>query len=154
MDGDGADRDDLIGEIVRPVLDDAYDLVLASRTHGEREPGAKLSHQLVACQIAGFGGNAIEFWPRRAVLIPLIVKIWSIASSLPTQKWRQLGNRRTACDTRLRPSGPRIAHFDRIEWLTTPDPATQVAALQAGELDWVEQPLMDLVGRCAPILQG
>jgi peptide/nickel transport system substrate-binding protein len=44
-------------------------------------------------------------------------------------------------------AGPRVAHFDRIEWLTTPDPATQVAALQAGEVDWVEQPLMDLVGQ-------
>jgi peptide/nickel transport system substrate-binding protein len=44
-------------------------------------------------------------------------------------------------------AGPRIAHFDRIEWLTTPDPATQVAALRAGEVDWVEQPLMDLVGQ-------
>ena len=31
--------------------------------------------------------------------------------------------------------------------LTTPDPATQVSALQAGEVDWVEQPLMDLVGQ-------
>jgi len=36
-------------------------------------------------------------------------------------------------------------HFDRVEWITTPDPATQVAALKAGEVDWVEQPLMDLV---------
>jgi peptide/nickel transport system substrate-binding protein len=42
-------------------------------------------------------------------------------------------------------AGPRIVHFDRVEWITTPDPATQVAALKAGEVDWVEQPLMDLV---------
>jgi peptide/nickel transport system substrate-binding protein len=42
-------------------------------------------------------------------------------------------------------AGPRIAHFDRVEWLTTPDPATQAAALRAGEVDWVEQPVMDLV---------
>ena len=42
-------------------------------------------------------------------------------------------------------AGPRIANFDRVEWLTTPDPSTQVAALKAGEVDWVEQPLMDLV---------
>ena len=42
-------------------------------------------------------------------------------------------------------AGPRMAHFDRVEWLTTPDPSTQVAALQSGEVDWVEQPLMDLV---------
>ncbi len=42
-------------------------------------------------------------------------------------------------------AGARVAHFDRVEWLTTPDPSTQVAALTAGEVDWVEQPLMDLV---------
>jgi peptide/nickel transport system substrate-binding protein len=42
-------------------------------------------------------------------------------------------------------AGARIAHFDRVEWLTTPDPATQAAALQSGEVDWVEQPVMDLV---------
>jgi peptide/nickel transport system substrate-binding protein len=42
-------------------------------------------------------------------------------------------------------AGPRIVHFDRVEWLTTPDPATQAAALRAGEVDWVEQPVMDLV---------
>ena len=42
-------------------------------------------------------------------------------------------------------AGARVAYFDRVEWLTTPDPATQVAALQNGEVDYVEQPLMDLV---------
>jgi len=42
-------------------------------------------------------------------------------------------------------AGPRVAHFDQIEWLTTPDPGTQVAALQSGQVDWVEQPLMDLI---------
>jgi peptide/nickel transport system substrate-binding protein len=47
-------------------------------------------------------------------------------------------------------AGPRVAHFDRVEWLTLPDPATQAAALQRGEVDWVEQPVMDLV----PSLRG
>ncbi len=42
-------------------------------------------------------------------------------------------------------AGPRTVHFDRVEWITTPDPATQVAPLRSGEVDWVEQPLMDLV---------
>jgi glycosyltransferase involved in cell wall biosynthesis len=35
---DGADRGDLTGEIAQSVLDGTYDLVLASRTRGEREP--------------------------------------------------------------------------------------------------------------------
>jgi peptide/nickel transport system substrate-binding protein len=43
-------------------------------------------------------------------------------------------------------AGPRVAYFDRVEWQTTPDPSTQVAALRNGEVDWVEQPQMDLVG--------
>src|SRR3954469_11712390 len=44
-------------------------------------------------------------------------------------------------------AGPRIAHFERVEWLTMPDPGTQAAALQAGEGDWVDPPLRDLLPR-------
>ena len=42
-------------------------------------------------------------------------------------------------------AGPKIVHFDRVEWLTMPDPATAVAALEKGEVDWVEAPLADLL---------
>lgn len=41
-------------------------------------------------------------------------------------------------------SGGKVAHFDRIEWLIMPDPATASAALQSGEVDWWEQPTADL----------
>ena len=41
-------------------------------------------------------------------------------------------------------AGGKVAHFDRIEWHTIPDPATAAAALQCGEVDWVEAPLIDL----------
>jgi peptide/nickel transport system substrate-binding protein len=40
-------------------------------------------------------------------------------------------------------AGPKIAHFARVEWHTIPDAATAVAALQKGEMDWVEQPSPD-----------
>lgn len=33
-------------------------------------------------------------------------------------------------------AGPKIAHFDRIEWRIIPDAATVSAALQRGEVDW------------------
>lgn len=56
-------------------------------------------------------------------------------------------------------TGGKVAHFQRIEWHIIPDPATASAALQAGEVDWWEQPLPDLVpilarhpGIAAPIL--
>ena len=42
-------------------------------------------------------------------------------------------------------SGGKIAHFPRIEWHILPDPATASAALQNGEIDWLEQPLTDLL---------
>ena len=42
-------------------------------------------------------------------------------------------------------SGPKIAHFDRIEWHVMPDAATKAAALQAGEMDWWENPPADLL---------
>lgn len=42
-------------------------------------------------------------------------------------------------------SGARIAHFDRVEWRTIPDASTAAAALQAGEVDWWEQPNIDLL---------
>ncbi len=37
-------------------------------------------------------------------------------------------------------AGPKRAHFDRVEWRVIPDAATAAAALQAGEVDWYEQP--------------
>lgn len=40
-------------------------------------------------------------------------------------------------------AGPKIAKFDRVEWHTIPDPATAAAAVQAGEMDWWEQPSPD-----------
>jgi peptide/nickel transport system substrate-binding protein len=42
-------------------------------------------------------------------------------------------------------AGGKVVHFDRIEWQVMPDPATAAAALQRGEVDWVEQPIFDLV---------
>ena len=42
-------------------------------------------------------------------------------------------------------AGGRRMYFDRIEWMIQPDPATAAAALQNGEVDWLETPLLDLV---------
>jgi peptide/nickel transport system substrate-binding protein len=42
-------------------------------------------------------------------------------------------------------SGPKITHFDRIEWRTTPEPASAAAALQNGEVDWWEYATHDLL---------
>jgi glycosyltransferase involved in cell wall biosynthesis len=55
MDGDGADRGDLMGLLVDPIRRGQYDFVVASRARGEREPGAMSWHQLLAGRLAGLG---------------------------------------------------------------------------------------------------
>lgn len=42
-------------------------------------------------------------------------------------------------------AGPKVVHFDRVEWTTIPDAATAAAALQSGEQDWLEYPGLDLL---------
>jgi glycosyltransferase involved in cell wall biosynthesis len=59
LDGDGADRGDLLALIAGPVLSGAHDFVLASRTLGERDPGSMLWHQLLAGRLAGWGMDAL-----------------------------------------------------------------------------------------------
>jgi peptide/nickel transport system substrate-binding protein len=46
-------------------------------------------------------------------------------------------------------SGGKVAHFDRVEWKVMPDPATAMAALQSGEIDWWEDPIFDML----PVLE-
>jgi peptide/nickel transport system substrate-binding protein len=46
-------------------------------------------------------------------------------------------------------AGGKVAKLERIEWLSMPDAATAAAALQTGEIDFIEQPSPDLV----PVLE-
>jgi glycosyltransferase involved in cell wall biosynthesis len=55
LDGDGADRGDLLAHVAGPVLAGTHDLVLASRTRGLRDPGSMLWHQVLAGRAAGWG---------------------------------------------------------------------------------------------------
>ena len=54
LDGDGADRGDLLGLIAGPVLSGTHDFVLASRTLGLADSGAMLWHQVLAGRVAGW----------------------------------------------------------------------------------------------------
>jgi peptide/nickel transport system substrate-binding protein len=42
-------------------------------------------------------------------------------------------------------AGPRTPYLDRIEFQVMPDPATAISALQTGAVDWIEQPMIDLL---------
>ena len=42
-------------------------------------------------------------------------------------------------------AGPKVTHFDRVEWQSLGDAATSVAALLQGEVDWLDSPSADHV---------
>jgi glycosyltransferase involved in cell wall biosynthesis len=55
MDGDGADRADLVAMLVQPIRDGAQDFVIAARVRRWREAGSMSLHQVVAGHVLGFG---------------------------------------------------------------------------------------------------
>jgi len=59
MDGDGADRGDLLAQLVAPIQAGTHDFVIASRTRGTRDPGSMSPHQVLAGHVAGFGMGAL-----------------------------------------------------------------------------------------------
>jgi glycosyltransferase involved in cell wall biosynthesis len=59
MDGDGADRGDLMARLVEPMRSGGFDFVIASRALGGREPGSMSWHQLFAGYPAGIGTRAL-----------------------------------------------------------------------------------------------
>ena len=46
-------------------------------------------------------------------------------------------------------SGPKVAHIDRVEWLTIDDAATAASALRRGEVDWLQAVNTDQVALLA-----
>jgi glycosyltransferase involved in cell wall biosynthesis len=59
LDGDGADRGDLVAQLVQPVAAGTHDFVLASRAGAQRDPGSIGRHQLLAGWLAGLGMRAL-----------------------------------------------------------------------------------------------
>ena len=62
------------------------------------------------------------------------------------QPWRRAAY---ACHTQYQPrpsgtpsflAGPKVAHFERVEWIAMPEPGAALAALQDGTVDWWEAP--------------
>jgi glycosyltransferase involved in cell wall biosynthesis len=54
MDGDGADRADLLEQLVAPIRDGLQEFVIAARVRSLREPGSMSLHQVAAGQGLGF----------------------------------------------------------------------------------------------------
>ncbi len=42
-------------------------------------------------------------------------------------------------------AGGKVVNVDRVEWHTIPDASTAIAAMQTGQMDWLEAPSPDLL---------
>ncbi len=97
--------------------------------------------------------------PERIATTPANVAITDPTGSGPfifeAKEWRPgdraIYRRNAAYVPRSEPqdglAGGKIAKIDRLEWLAIPDPATAAAALETGEIDYLEQPSADLIPR-------
>ncbi len=156
---------DAVASLQRWQVVDAFGQALAAATHELSAPSdteivfrLKRRFDLLPQALAHPTNLIAVIMPERLAKTPATARLTEIVGTGP---YRFLANERVpgARNVYARfdgyvpsPRGPasfragaQLAHFDRVEWITMPDPATQVAALMNGEVDWVEQPLMDLV---------
>jgi len=105
--------------------------------------------------LAGPGGNVPAIMPERLAATSPFKPVAEIVGSGPYRflPEEHISGARAAYERfplyQPRPNGPvgftagpKVAHFDRVEWLTL-DPFSAMAALRAGEIDWWEVPLHD-----------
>jgi peptide/nickel transport system substrate-binding protein len=139
---------DVVASLRRWQVNDAFGQALAEATNELDAPSdteirfrLKRRFHLLPDALAHPTNTMAVIMPERLAETSANVRLTEIVGSGP---FRYLPDERLPTPSFR--AGPQVAYFDRVEWLTTPDPGTQAAALQAGEVDWVEQPLMDLVG--------
>ena len=112
---------------------------------------------LVTEALARPTASALFVMPERLAATPAATAITDATGSGPfifqANEWRAgdraVYRRNPAYRPRPEPAdglaGGKVVKIDRLEWLSMPDPATAAAALQAGEVDFVEAPSPDLI---------
>jgi glycosyltransferase involved in cell wall biosynthesis len=73
LDGDGSDYPEVMSKLIQPIAEGTYDLVISSRTRGQREPGSMNFHQVFAGYLVGlmlralYGVRSTDMGPFRAI---------------------------------------------------------------------------------------
>ncbi len=81
LDGDYSDHPDELRDVVHPIVTDAYDMVIGSRTKGEAEPGALLPHARFGNALATslitflYGFTYSDLGPFRAIRFAALLEL-------------------------------------------------------------------------------
>ncbi len=90
LDGDFSDYPEDLPDLLRPIVEDGYDLVIGSRMLGEREPGALLPQAIVGNWVAStlirmfWGQRFTDLGPFRAIRADALKRL---KMSDPTYGW-------------------------------------------------------------------
>lgn len=114
---------------------------------------------LVKEALARSTASALFVMPERIASLPANEQLTDATGSGPfvfvAGEWRAGDRAVYAKNVGYRPrgepadglAGDKVPLLDRIEWLSLPDPATAAAALDRGEIDFMEQPSPDLIAQ-------
>ncbi len=123
----------------------------------------KVPFPMLPDALGKFGTNTAVIMPERLAMTEPTVQVTEMVGSGPYrflpgervpgdrlvyEKFAGYAPRQNGQTSAL--AGPKLAHFDRVEWLVMPDVSTAASALQTGQIDWWEQPASDywdLLGR-------
>ncbi len=164
-DGTKVSGADCVASIARWGKRDGFGQILAARLDGMRAIDDKTfelrTKKPFPPMLLALGANSCFIMPERVAQTDAFKQIDDFTGSGPFRFVREewvSGSRSTYArfDKYLPGAGPpsfsagaKIVNVDRVEWQVMPDAATAAAALQNNEVDWVEQPLIDLM----PMLQ-
>ncbi|QYU66764.1 ABC transporter substrate-binding protein [Leptolyngbya sp. 15MV] len=163
-DGQPVRAADAVASIRRWAQRDVVGRALAAATAGmevvdDRTFTIRLSRPfaLVADALARPTASALFVMPERIAATPPTTAITDATGSGPfifqANQWRAGERAVYTRNPNYRPrqepadglAGGKVPMLDRIEWLAMPDAATAAAALQSGEIDFIEQPSPDLI---------
>jgi hypothetical protein len=100
LDGDYSDYPEETPDVVRPIIEDDYDMVIGSRLRGRREKGAMLFHQVFGNWLSTlllrllYGVEFTDLGPFRAVKFPKLLELnmeekkygWTVEMQLKAAK--------------------------------------------------------------------
>lgn len=101
LDGDYSDHPEEMPLLVRPILDEGYDLVIGSRMLGEREPGALPIQALIGNYLVPrlirilYGARYTDLGPFRAIRFDRLIELnmrdrnfgWTVEMQIKAAKW-------------------------------------------------------------------